>query len=488
MQTKMSIKAQVRAVKKYCKKKGYKIIKIYADEAQSGTNDKRPEFQKMMKECQKSGIYAVVVHKLDRFARNVSDSVAYKLLLEKNGIKLISVTEQIENTPEGMLMEGIISTMNEFYSKNLAREVQKGKMEIAYEGLHTGGLPPYGYDVVDRKYVVNEKESKAVKIIFNMFICNYSYQQIADKLNESGYRTKKGNKFNKNSFSSILENAEKYTGVYIYNKALPKYSDGTRNSHRKKDDKDIIRLSGYMPIIIDENTYEKVLMKMSLNKENSGKYHSKRYYLLNGLIICGECGRAYTGNTSCAGRNKTEYSTYRCGGYRNDECSNKAVNINYLNDYVLTLLVDIIFDKKNYNSILNSINKKFAKYNNTNSEKIISIKNTLVQTDSSLNKLADSLLTNNSQTILNKITELEKKKDDLNKKLLKAENYTPAVITADDIDKVKQKFKKYILKNDLLICRKFINSFVEKIVIYRDYIEVILKTSSEHKKDDRKTA
>lgn len=485
MQKKESIKAQLRAIKKYCKMRGYKIVGVYIDEAQSATNDKRPEFQRMMSDCQKSGIYAVVVHKLDRFSRNVNDFIAYKLLLEKNNIKLISVIEQIEETPEGKLMEGVISVMNEFYSGNLGREVQKGKMEIAYKGMHTGGLPPYGYDIVERKYVVNEEESKAVKMIFNMFICDYSYQQIADKLNRCGYRTKKGKEFNKNSFSSILENAEKYTGVYIYNKAAPKYSDGTRNSHKQKDDKDIIRIKDGIPSIISEETYIAVLEKIALNKEISGTYHTKRYYLLNGLIKCGKCGRAYTGNTSCAGRNKTEYSTYRCGGYRNKNCNNKDVNIDYLNDYVLTLLIDIIFDEKNYKSIMSSVNKKIAEAVISNSNQIISIKNKLVQIDFSLNKLTDSLLiANNSQAIIDKITELENKQKCLNEELNKLENYKPVAITPDDVDAVKRKFKKYLLKNDLVMCRKFIRGFVQEIIVYRDYIEVVLKTSAE----DRKTA
>ena len=489
MQKKESIKAQLRAIKKYCKMQGYIIVGIYIDEAQSATNDKRPEFQRMMSDCQKSGIYAVVVHKLDRFSRNVNDFIAYKLLLEKNNIKLISVIEQIEETPEGKLMEGVISVMNEFYSGNLGREVQKGKMEIAYKGMHTGGLPPYGYDIVDRKYVINEEESKAVKMIFNMFICDYSYQQIADKLNKCGYRTKKGKEFNKNSFSSILENAEKYTGVYIYNKAAPKYSDGTRNSHKQKDDKDIIRIQNGMPSIISEATYIAVLEKIALNKEISGTYHTKRYYLLNGLINCGECNRAYTGNTSCAGRNKTAYSTYRCGGYRNKNCNNKDVNIDYLNDYVLTLLIDIIFDEKNYKSIMSSVNKKIAEAVISNSNQIISIKNKLVQIDASLNKLTDSLLiANNSQTIIDKITELESKQKCLNEELNKLENYKPVAVTPDDVNAVKRKFKKYLLKNDLVMCRKFIRDFVQEIIVYRDYTEVVLITSAEHKKEDRKTA
>ena len=160
-----------------------------------------------------------------------------------------------------------------------------------------------------------------------------------------------------------------------------------------------------------------------------------------------------------------------------------------MNDYVLTLLIDIIFDEKNYKSIMSSVNKKIAEAVISNSNQIISIKNKLVQIDASLNKLTDSLLiANNSQTIIDKITELESKQKCLNEELNKLENYKPVAVTPDDVDAVKRKFKKYLLKNDLVMCRKFIRGFVQEIIVYRDYIEVVLKTSAEHKKEDKKTA
>lgn len=488
MQTNMSIKAQRRAINKYCKDK-YQIVREYVDEAKSATTDNRPQFQQMMKDVAKSGVYAVIVHKLDRFSRNKIDSYLYKALLQKQGVKLISVTEHLDNSPEGEMFEGVIFSMNEYYSKNLGREVQKGKKEAAYKGLFVGGIPPYGYDVDDNKrYILNQKESKAVKVIFDMYINDYSYQQIADYLNSKGYRTKKGTKFNKNSFSSILENAEKYTGVYMYNRASVKCIDGTRNSHRYKDEEDIIKLNDIMPRIISDNVYHKVKEKMAMKKENAGKFHSKRYYLLNSLIVCGDCGRAYTGNTSKAGRNKTEYSTYRCGGYRGD-CNNKAVNIDYLNDFVLTMLTDIVFNRNNYESIINRLNSKLMKNGKNNTRQIIIIKNKLVQIESALIKLTDYLINcHDSSAVTDKINSLEEEKEMLLRRLDNLENYTPALFTGNDLDNVKRAFKKYILKYDSVMCRKFIRSFVESIIIYEDKVEVVLKTSAEHKKEHRKTA
>ena len=478
MQNYSSIEAQKRAAIEYCKSNNMEIVEFYIDEAKSATSDDRPEFQRMINECKSLNIQAIIVHKLDRFSRNATQALTYKTLFEKMDIKLISILEPLNDTPESKLMEGVIFAVNEFYSLNLAREVQKGKKETAYKCLHTGGLPPYGYDVDEnRKYIINTVESTVVKKIFDMYINDYSYQQIAEYLNKRGYTTKKGLAFTKNSFSSILENAERYKGVYIYNKSASKYSNGQRNSHRYKSEDEIIKIEGGMPRIIDDETYNAAIEKKRLNREISGKFHSKRYYLLNGLITCGECGRAFSGNTSFAGRNKTEYPTYRCGGYRGTECHNKDVNMYYINDYVLTLLEDIIFNSDRYDDILSALNCKLKKVNNRKKNSVIEIQNKITNNDAKIKKLTDLLVESvNSQAIVDKIKILEQEKTVLIRKLDEVENNKDKPFDNDDIDEVKNKFKAYMLKRDILICRKLIRTFVEKIVVYRDKIEVIIKT------------
>jgi len=481
MQNYLSIEAQVRAVKEFCKGK-YQIVKTYIDEAKSATTADRPQFQQMINDCEnnKGKIYAVVVHKLDRFSRNSMDALYYKAFLEKHNIKLISVTEPLEDTPESTMFANILFALNQFYSENLGREVQKGKKEVAYKGLHTGGLPPYGYDVDEnRKYIINESESSAVRRIYEMYVADYSYQQIADYLNKNGYKTKKGNKFNKNSFSSILQNGERYTGVYIYNQSAAKYSNGQRNSHHYKDDKDIIRIPDGMPQIISHDLYMKSQEKLIANRLNAGAFHSKRYYMLNGLIKCGTCGRAFSGNTSKSGGSKTEYATYRCGG-SSDDCDNKAINVHYLDDFVLTKLIDMIFAKRNCKGILDSINRKMKREVERNSKQIVRLKNKIVQVDASINKLIEALTkTENSSAITDRIAELEKEKATLENKVTELENFETMLFCNDDIEVVKRKFKSFLLKKDLLMCRKFIRSYVEKIVIYHDEIEVVFKTTKE---------
>ena len=164
----------------------------------------------------------VIVHKLDRFARNRYDSAVSRKILRDNGVELYSVIEKFDNTPESIILEGLMETLNEYYSANLSREVMKGMRENALQCRYTGG------------YVrINEEEAEVVRRIFSGTIQGMSYRELQQEFNEKGIRTRTGKLFGKNSLYSILTN-EKYIGVYVYNRAVSKDSRGKRNNHRSK--------------------------------------------------------------------------------------------------------------------------------------------------------------------------------------------------------------------------------------------------------------
>lgn len=161
-----SIEAQLRAIREYCQKNDIQLVKIYTDEARSATTDDRPGFLQMIQDSSMGLFSAVIVHKLDRFSRDRYDSAFYKRQLKKNGVRLISVLEPLDDSPESIILESVLEGMAEYYSANLARETLKGLKENAFECKHNGGLPPLGYDVdpISKKYVINEHEAKAVKL------------------------------------------------------------------------------------------------------------------------------------------------------------------------------------------------------------------------------------------------------------------------------------------------------------------------------------
>lgn len=104
-----SIEGQVRECRVFAERKGYSVVKIYADRALSGTRaDNRPEFQQMISNSESGGFELVIVWKIDRFSRDKYDSAVYKKRLEKNGVRVVSATEPIDDSPEGKLMESVI--------------------------------------------------------------------------------------------------------------------------------------------------------------------------------------------------------------------------------------------------------------------------------------------------------------------------------------------------------------------------------------------
>ena len=131
---------------------GYQIVSEYIDRAKTGTNDRREEFQRMIRDSDDGDFEVVIVHKLDRFARKRYDSAIYRKALEENGVKLVSVLEQFTDSPEGIIFVGMSEAMSEYYSANLSREVKKGQYENAIACKHTGGFAPLGFRVNFSEY------------------------------------------------------------------------------------------------------------------------------------------------------------------------------------------------------------------------------------------------------------------------------------------------------------------------------------------------
>ncbi len=221
----------------------------------------------MIADSSKKEFAYVIVHKLDRFSRDRYDSVTQKRKLKQNGVTLLSVTENINDSPESIMMESVLEGMAEYYSKNLAREVMKGQKETAYQCKHCGGKPPLGYDVdkQTQKYNINEKEAVTIRTIFQMYLEGNGFQQILKYLNENGYRTKNQKQFTQSSLNCILKN-EKYNGTFVFNKKKEKDALGKRNP-KAKPEEEVIRIENGIPAIIDKETFEKVQQKMIENKK-----------------------------------------------------------------------------------------------------------------------------------------------------------------------------------------------------------------------------
>ncbi|MDE0213786.1 MAG: recombinase family protein, partial [Deltaproteobacteria bacterium] len=133
----LSVAAQMRALRDYAEKNGYVVAREYVDEAESGRIADRPQFQKMLDEAGKpeAPFQEILVWKFSRFTRKREHAVAFKSMLRRRGIRVVSITEHADDSPTGKLMEAIIESVDEFYSANLAEEVSRGMREAASRGF-----------------------------------------------------------------------------------------------------------------------------------------------------------------------------------------------------------------------------------------------------------------------------------------------------------------------------------------------------------------
>lgn len=147
-----SIKGQLRECKEFAEKKGFTLVGTYIDRAMSAKTDNRPEFQRMIKESAKGLFDAVIVWKLDRFARNRYDSAHYKATLHKNGVKVISATEVISEGAEGIILESVLEGYAEYYSAELSETVIRSMTENALKCQYNGGFIPVEYTVDEARH------------------------------------------------------------------------------------------------------------------------------------------------------------------------------------------------------------------------------------------------------------------------------------------------------------------------------------------------
>ena len=475
-----SIDAQIRAIEEYADKNDIKVVNKFIDRAKSATSDKRPAFQEMIKYCEadNTGISMVIVHKLDRFSRDKYDSAMYKQKLKVKGIRVVSVLENLDNSPESLILESVIEGMAQYYSANLAREVAKGQKENALKALHNGGDAPLGYDVAfDKTYLVNEEEAQAVKIIFDMYVNGYSYSNIIDKLNDLGYKTKRGNKFRNNSLHGILSN-EKYTGVYVFNKTQRKGVNGKRNGHKQKSDDEIIKVEGGMPQIIDREVFLQAQEMMQKRKKAPGSHKATTLYLLTGLIRCGECGHAMQGNRR-KDKYGNDYISYRCGCRKQKrDCKNKEIKRDYLEEFVLTELEKHVLNDEAIPVLSKALNERLKTKSNDNHEMLTNLRNKLEKVNKEIENILNAIMSGIVNNVLkNKLDELEKVKLNLELKInelsVESDDVVSVDITEDQIRSMFGKFKDFVLTRNLPECKKFIGDYIKEVIVYKDHIEVV---------------
>ncbi len=479
----LPIQGQVKQLRRYAKKHDFEIIDIFIDKAKSARTANRPAFQDMISLArQKNSVFeAILVWKLNRFARNREDSIIYKSLLKKKNIQVISINEPIDNSPSGKMLEGMLEVVDEFYSNNLASDTIRGMKENASRGFCNGGHIPFGYsskkinvDGNEKTILeINSEEASIVKKAFDLCLNGEGAKDIAKIINES-YPYKKV--WSRNTVLYLLHN-ETYTGTLIWN----------RNS-----DEEIVRVKNCHPAIVsyeEFNRVQELILKRRPNITHPKTVSSKN--ILNGLIYCSTCKKLFTSYSAKSG----EFHYYICQSkFKSGTsiCKQKTLSIEKFDNFILNVIKEKIFTAENIEYLIKILNEDIYISKKENKQKLKNIEKVILDKINRRKKLYDFIETSNSEMgdisprlkELNKnINELENKKDIL--ELENSQNRIP-VFTKNELKKYIKDFCQIITEGSTTKKKTFISSFIKKIWI--DYPTVKIEyTIPINKQEDSNT-
>jgi site-specific DNA recombinase len=443
-QTEQSIEGQVRVCEEFCKQNDIDIVHVYIDRATSASKniEHRVDFLQMIKDSEKQKWECVVVYKLDRFARNRYDSAIYKAKLKKNGVRVISATENISDNPEGVLLESVLEGMAEFYSKELSQKVTRGMYESALKAQSTGGTVPLGYKIVNKKFEIDPIYAPIVKQAFEMYASGFTVKQICDKLNGEGYRTRNGNRFTHNSFKSVFPN-KKYIGVYTYNNE--------------------VEIEGGMPAIVDKEIFDRVQGKLKLNKKTPARGKAKKDYLLTGKLFCGHCSYSMVGES--AKKPEKRYHYYACRGKKKFHfCNKKNIQKDIIERLIVEDTVKKVLTDENINLIADIAIKELENDREENTL-IPVLKNELKNIQKSIDGLLKAFeMGAVSESLTKRLNELEEQKKYTEIHLIKEQKSYPT-LERDHVIFWLEQFKEGDI-NDPDFQRHIIDLLVNKVFLF----------------------
>lgn len=294
-----SLEAQHNESIKYIESENMELTKVYTDPGVSAKSLERPGVQEMIRDLKAGKFQVIIIHKLDRLTRNISDLYELVEMVIKHDVKLISLSEKIDtSTPMGRMFIYMLGILAQMFRENLSQEIIKGQSMRASKGLRVSPSRPYGYDLGDNLVMsVNEEEAHTVRQIFEWFNEGYNLMTIANKLNKMG-ATKK---FHQITIKRIVSNPT-YIGV---------------NHWKRKGTKDGVYFEEAHEPIISEQVFHTAQDVLYKRKEHFLS-QSMGDFCFSTVVKCGVCGRSIIGRTRR--ENGWEGKSYRCSGKDRFHC------------------------------------------------------------------------------------------------------------------------------------------------------------------------
>ena len=451
-QTEQSIEGQLRVCHEFAERENILILDTYIDRAMTGTNDNRADFQRMIKDSSKREWNYVIVYKLDRFSRDKYATAVHKKTLKDNGVKLLSATECIPDTPEGIIMESLIEGMGQYYSEELSQKVRRGMNETRQKGNFTGGHLLYGYSVENKKVIIDEEKAEIVRYIFEQYSVGVYVEDIIADLTAKGVYNR-GKPFARNTVYKMLKN-EKYSGIYRLGDEV---------------------FENMYPQIVTPKIFEIVREKVKVNQY--GKRSLNVVYLLRNKMKCGYCGQSINAECGTTKNGKRKHY-YKCfGRKRNSGCKKKMIQKDLLEKLVIEAIITTLSNHENKETLISAVLKQQERRIAQNS-----ILKVLLREQKQVNNALENIVAAIEQGVITNTTtkrlkELETRLEDLERQILieRSKNAVRVPETA---------IREYYDEALTLGAEQLIDYLIKDIVLYDDKIEIHFNKPTRTSPDD----
>ena len=469
-----SIEYQLSECTDYMNKHGMELHKTYIDQAVTGTKVAgRDAFHELVHDVKNGLIDVIVVYKFSRIFRNAYESHKYRKLFKKHGVKLISVTQQVDDeTSSGQLMIGVMANIDEYQSAVISDHVKSAMREMVSEGFFAGGTVPYGYKLetvqhgkkTRKRYVPDEFEKEVIKKLYELYADNYSLKYLQDYTKSIGAAARSGKPFSIQTIARILRN-DFYIGVLRYN----------AQGHEPIVVYDII------PPIIDKVLWDRVQHRHKGQKHIRPRKR-KDLYSLTGKIVCGKCGAHFFGIRSASTQRGKyyDYKYYVCSESKTYKtCSCKRVRKDFLEEAVLNEIKKYILNEKAIYQIANEIVVKLGENPDGQKNKLKEFKKELSTVKSQISELIrlKSLKLVTDAFLVEEMKPLEARAKELEIQIYTIEQQTKMVISHAMIVDYLHKMMDISDTTDDEVLQTIFNNFVEQIVIDNEEIKIHLFVS-----------
>ncbi len=365
----LSIPDQRNRLEAWCRDKGWTVAAEYVEPGASATDDKRPQFQRMMDDATRKDrpFDAVLVHSFSRFFRDAFYFELHRRSLEKNNVALISITQAVADDGTGQMIRQIYAIFDEQQSRENAKHVSRAMEANARAGFWNGSRAPFGYktitveirgDAHKKKLAIDPPNAEIVLQIFSAYMDGAGIRTIAHDLNERGL-TMRGTAFSANRVHEILTR-ETYAGTHYYN----------RKDWRKGKQREPAKWVPYeTPVIIEPHTWRDVQRRLrSRRATRVAPRVLNGPVLLTGLAKCATCGGGLTLVTGKSGK----YRYYGCHSamYKGKtKCKGRNIPMAALDDIVVGELEQRIFSPMRLEALLEALVAKSREKNEKHAER-----------------------------------------------------------------------------------------------------------------------